>query len=290
MHTPAIAVVIPVRDRAGELVSAAHSVLTQTTPVAELIVVDDGSEDDVVRAVDSIRDERIRLVRQPKLGVSAARNRGVEATGCEFITFLDSDDRALNGWVDAMSAAAAGGADIWFGGAAYTFLDGEHRSVLPSDLGPAFGDLHGLFLAGTFLMRRSLFHELGGYCTRLRYSENTELGLRVAELHASRPLSVVSTDRELVAVTGRRRDYDAGLSDEVATILLEAHAARMARDPKMLATYLAIRGVARSRLGRRADAIRDLAEAARTDPRQWRHLARLVRAVAKRSGPPVTSP
>ena len=283
MAVPTVAVVIPVHDRTDELRAAVRSVLAQTTPCHELIVVDDGSHDDVLGALTPVFGNRIRVIRQHHEGVGAARNRGVDACRSEFVTFLDSDDVASEGWLAAMSDAAADGCDIWFGGAEFIFDDGERRTATSTALGPAFGEMCGLFLAGTFMIRRSTFVGIGGYRTDLRYSENTEFGLRVGERHAGAPLRVAYSAEALVAVTGKRRHYDPELSYEVAAHLLDAHRPRMALDPPMLATHLAIRGVAASRLGRRSEAIRDLVEACRIDPRQWRHSARLVRAFATRS-------
>jgi glycosyltransferase involved in cell wall biosynthesis len=86
-----ISVVIPTYNRAAEIAAAVASVLAQTLPPHEVIVVDDGSTDMTPEALAPLMD-RIRYVRKPNGGASSARNRGVlEATG-DWIAFLDSDD------------------------------------------------------------------------------------------------------------------------------------------------------------------------------------------------------
>ncbi len=86
-----ISVVIPTYNRAAEIVAAVGSVLAQTLPPHEVIVVDDGSTDATPEALAPLMD-RIRFVRKANGGASSARNRGViEATG-DWIAFLDSDD------------------------------------------------------------------------------------------------------------------------------------------------------------------------------------------------------
>jgi glycosyltransferase involved in cell wall biosynthesis len=89
-----VAVVIPAFN-GGEFVEAAiDSVLQQTSPPAEIIVVDDGSTDDTPERVSEVSRSypRVRLLRQPNQGVSAARNAGVRSTSAPLVAFLDCDD------------------------------------------------------------------------------------------------------------------------------------------------------------------------------------------------------
>lgn len=89
-----VSVIIPTHDRCEAVLGAIRSVRTQTRPVCEIIVVDDGSKD---ATADTVRDKfpSVTYVRQAQRGVSAARNRGIrEATG-RWIAFLDSDDEWL---------------------------------------------------------------------------------------------------------------------------------------------------------------------------------------------------
>jgi GT2 family glycosyltransferase len=90
-----VSVVIPTYNRADLLPRAIESVLSQTRPPAEVVIIDDGSTDDtadvVARYVD--RDPgRVRLLRVPNGGVARARNAGLAATRGEWIALLDSDD------------------------------------------------------------------------------------------------------------------------------------------------------------------------------------------------------
>jgi glycosyltransferase involved in cell wall biosynthesis len=86
-----ISVIIPTFNREQCLKKAIDSVLGQTYPHFELIVVDDGSEDDTEKLVESISSDII-YIRQENKGPAAARNRGIHKARNNLIAFLDSDD------------------------------------------------------------------------------------------------------------------------------------------------------------------------------------------------------
>lgn len=93
-----ISVLVPTYNRASTLPHALHSVLGQSCPPAELIVIDDGSTDETGQLVAQIKDQhrrasKILLITQANAGVSAARNRGIDAASYPWIALLDSDDR-----------------------------------------------------------------------------------------------------------------------------------------------------------------------------------------------------
>jgi glycosyltransferase involved in cell wall biosynthesis len=91
---PLVSVVVPVYDREHCVVDAVRSVLEQTHPAIECIVVDDGSSDGSVAALRRAfaDDGRVRVFTRDHAGVSAARNHGIAHARGELLTFLDSDD------------------------------------------------------------------------------------------------------------------------------------------------------------------------------------------------------
>jgi glycosyltransferase involved in cell wall biosynthesis len=99
---PLVSVIIPTYNRGWILKEAVESVLSQTYENYELIVVDDGSTDNTRLLLRSFKD--IRLVSQENKGVSAARNRGIEAATGDYLAFLDSDDLWLPEKLDSQMA------------------------------------------------------------------------------------------------------------------------------------------------------------------------------------------
>jgi glycosyltransferase involved in cell wall biosynthesis len=87
-----ISVVIPLYNKRPYIRRAVESVLRQTTPAAEIIVVDDGSTDDGAKVVKGLSDPRLKLIQHTNQGECAARNRGVAEAFYPLIGFLDADD------------------------------------------------------------------------------------------------------------------------------------------------------------------------------------------------------
>lgn len=100
---PLVTVLVPVFNRAGPLVEAVQSCVDQTWRPIEILVVDDGSTDDVRSALHRFGDQ-VRLIRKDNGGVASARNLGAANARGDFIHFLDSDDLLLP---DAVANAVA---------------------------------------------------------------------------------------------------------------------------------------------------------------------------------------
>lgn len=94
--TPLVSVVIPTYNRSKELARAIKSVLNQTYQDFEILVVDDGSEEDLKVICDSFNDQRIKFLRNDThTNANVARNRGIKEAQGEYIAMLDSDDEYL---------------------------------------------------------------------------------------------------------------------------------------------------------------------------------------------------
>lgn len=158
---PSISVIVPVLDGEQFLGECLESVLWQTHPVDEVIVIDDGSTDSSAAVAESFGG--VRVLRRDHEGVSSARNAGLAVATGALIGFCDADDRWLPTKIERQVEHLAANAD-----AACTLCRTEIEltpgTEMPDWLAPdvVYGDLGGLLpLSGLF--RRSLLDEIGGF-------------------------------------------------------------------------------------------------------------------------------
>lgn len=198
MNAP-VTVVMPAYNSAAFIGEALDSVYRQTLAVAEVIVVDDGSQDDTAAIAEA---KGATVMRQQNAGVSAARNRAIEAASQPWIAFLDADDVWLPDKIERQWAALALLPDAVMVACDFCQFEGEHID-LPSFLAlpnryeraskvplaegiAAFPKPGGdFFRAGNFLFpsvllaRRDALIRVGLFDTSMRHGEDRECFLRV---------------------------------------------------------------------------------------------------------------
>ncbi len=281
--TPRFSIVLNTYNRAELLPRAIESLLAQSYQDMELVVVDDGSTDDTQAVVGAFTDPRVRSVRRENGGLAAARNTGLASASGEFVAFMDDDDVVVDSWLDAFAGVIGDGVGAVSCGTAITSPDGCVTTRLPKPMGPAFDNQTGLYLPGTFVVRRTVLEAIGGYVEELRCSEQTELALRAIPECLRRGLSVESIDQSLV-VTNRETDTKrplrrADFLHDGSLLVLDRHRERMKRDPALYANFAAIAAVQGARMGRFGEARMMLLDAIKTCPREWRHYVRMVIAL-----------
>ncbi|GGK08949.1 glycosyltransferase [Luteimonas terricola] len=195
---PETSVIIPTWNRRGLIARAVDSVLAQTRPVEEIIVVDDGSSDGTGEYLAERYGERIICVRQDNAGVSAARNRGLALARGRYLALLDSDDEWLPEKTARQVEFLEARPDIGMvlcnvfrvnpDGSLIDVFD--RRRQVPVD-GPALRwVLCDPALAPlSVLMQRQVYETVGGFDESLRTAEDLDFHLRVA---ARWPIGVVA--------------------------------------------------------------------------------------------------
>ncbi len=175
-----VSVVIPVRDGETHLRECIESVLGQTLPPAEILVVDDGSVDGTAELASSFGPP-VRLLRQERGGPARARNTGVQAATCRCLAFIDADDVWEPGKL-ALQAPRLGEA---FGlRAVFGHIQHFHSPETDAAFRAAYAcppdPIPGLH-AGTMLIGREDFLRVGLFDESIHYGEFLDWHARAAE-------------------------------------------------------------------------------------------------------------
>jgi GT2 family glycosyltransferase len=282
-----VSVVVCTRNRASQLVACLDRLAGLTYPRLEILVVDNAPTDDSTRdavATVTARDPRFRYVREPRPGLSRARNAGLAAATGRYLAYTDDDVAVDPGWIEGLlrgfgrapgvgcvtglvaTADIAGAAEEYFDARAASWstrcepllfaLDG------PGSEDPLFPYSPGVFGTGAnlafdreMLVGLGAFDEALGAGTRTRGGEDLDIFVRV--LRAGRaiayePAALVwhhhRADRE--ALLGQMFGYGTGLSAFLTKCLLQRDTRRelLGRVPLGLRRMAGIRSTTRERL------------------------------------------
>lgn len=219
-HLIRISVVIPAYNKGRWIGRAIESVLAQTRPAEEIIVVDDGSTDQTPRVIQNY-GEKLRYIRQENAGPSAARNAGIQAATGNWIAFLDADDEWVPRKLELQIEHLQRNPQLrWTTANYYHCLCHTHRCrpanpvLTPGvevleDFIPAYG--RGFTgCTDTKLIQRDLLLDAGGFPVEQRGLEDLDLWLRIAYReprigYLSVPLAIyhLQTGQQNVSITYR---------------------------------------------------------------------------------------
>lgn len=191
MNKPLVSVIIPNYNYANYLCQAVDSVLMQTYPNIEIIVVDDGSKDNSKEILSSY-GEKISVIYQPNAGVAAARNNGANAGKGEFIAFLDADDFWLPGKIEKQIDLFRMNSSLGFSHVGVQYIDTENEPIKDLINGQE-GWVSEEFLlldrpvvlsgGSGMMMPRSVFEEVGGFDLELSTCADWDLFYRISCLY-----------------------------------------------------------------------------------------------------------
>jgi glycosyltransferase involved in cell wall biosynthesis len=292
MTAPLVSVVITAHDMARWLPATLTSVFAQTHPRLDVIIVDDGSRDDLDGAIAPLRD-RLSLLRQPHRGLGVARNLGLAAALGDWIAFVDADDLWRPETVETQLGVAGRHPEaglvvcdgIGFSGTKTLvprlIADSIGRQLAAAPGGELVGDLLIEMLAGPIacpaqaLMPRATVDRLGAVVDH-GGAVDFDYYLRVA---GSQP--VVFHDRKLVgwryrpeAMTGRfvRRPFQVA---RIALPVLEDHLPQLTGPARAAAISRIAQLEAELALDQEPRGLS-------VDPRRWRRLLRRERVLLRR--------
>jgi len=176
-----VSIIIPTFNRASIIGKAIQSVLDQSLPRWELIIIDDGSTDDTLNTIEAyLEDKRIKYFYQQNQGVSVARNLGVKKSIGNHLIFLDSDDFFFSYLLQNLNEAKFWDYDLicW---QVLKIIDGKKSIWKPKRLSGMYNHITASFLAGSICYRKDLFYKAGGYDPKMTNGQNYELGMRVSQ-------------------------------------------------------------------------------------------------------------
>ena len=232
-----VSVIIPAHNAADTAGETLRSLVAQTWPHWRAIVIDDGSTDATAAIVRAFieTEPRVRLIQQPKSGVSVARNNGIDAVATDWMCFLDADDLFLPDYLEKMTAAllADPALDAVTCGWARLLPDGSRFDFNNRPPGQDLFELLArdcVLAIHTVVMRTATCRRAGKFDTSLRTCEDWDLWARVARtgckwgrlddtlcLYRTRPGSASFDAARLIAdslvVTGRADGPDPRVVD-----------------------------------------------------------------------------
>lgn len=212
-----ISVIVPAYNARATILAALRSVLAQTRPADEMVLVDDGSQDGTAELVEQELPE-VKVLRQANAGPSAARNKAAAAADGEWLAFLDADDLWLPHKLEVQLAALAEAPDVGMCSSDWVRQESGAPPLPPLAQLPrrriTFRDIVRLnrFQTSTVLVRRELWQDVGGFRSAIDGTEDWDFWMRVSrltdDLHLAWPL-VVYRDEGLSYSKNSRRVYDA---------------------------------------------------------------------------------
>ena len=238
-----VSAVIPAYNGQACVGRAIKSILSQTLPVYEIIVVDDGSTDKTSEVVEQFGDKVI-LIRQENAGVSVARNTAIEAATGNWIAFLDDDDEWLENKNAMQVAVIEKNPELRWCASNYYRGYEDRRSPVGNltriSEGLAGKDYFDNYFAAaikhgcqaqtqTMMIRKDVFDELGGFEPGRIRSQDLDVWWRIGHLYpkigyVAEPLAMMYLDEHADVLTERRLNEKrgAGIRELVARHLQEA--------------------------------------------------------------------
>jgi glycosyltransferase involved in cell wall biosynthesis len=182
-----VSVIIPVYNGAKTVRATIESVLAQTFTDFEVIVINDGSQDNTLTIIAKISDSRLRVFSYENAGVAASRNRGVAQAAGELIAFLDADDLWTPDKLEAQFQALQENPQAAVAYSWTDYVDEQGQFLYPGSHISVSGNVYRHLLIKNFiengsnpLIRRSALVTVGEFDPSLPPAEDWDMWLRLA--------------------------------------------------------------------------------------------------------------
>lgn len=184
---PEISVVMPVHNGEKYIKEAVDSILSQTFHDFEFIIIDDGSTDRTAELLSSYNDERIKIIKQKKSGISNALNSAISVARGRYIARMDADDRALPERFEKQILFMDENPEIGISGCSVNIIDeeGVYDGAIkyPLDDRSIRKNLikRNCFIHPAVIIRKSVFDGGLFYDNRFYCSQDYDLWFRIAD-------------------------------------------------------------------------------------------------------------
>lgn len=246
VNGPSLSIVLPTHNRAALVPRAVRSVLAQSDPDFQLVIVDDGSADATPQTLAAFAaDPRLLLLRNDSaLGPPAARNRGIRAAAGEWVAFLDDDDELKPGYVARLRAHLRANPGI---GLAWTGVERVHHERSPTRSEflrwhehwdgrgrSAHRFIEFFALSFGVAIRRQALLDVGLFDERFRATEDIDLAMRLVA--AGTPYAALP-EPLLTVHMGEGASASREHRTALRLLLLKKNAAFLAGQPRLRAHY-----------------------------------------------------
>jgi len=277
VNRPFFSIIIPTYNNAHLINHTIDSVLDQTYKNYEIIIVDDGSNDDTETIVANKINlfEAINYFRKENGGVSSARNLGVKNSKGKYLIFLDSDDVLVKESLQDFYSIAIGDVyDIIFSDVLK--INKKNKTQLRINATDPYGISKGkgLYLAGAFCIKKTFFNKINGYDENIKYGENTELKFRIDAENPQRSytkkISIIYNDRD----SGQSKNLINKIHSN--DYILEKHKQYFIKYPKVKQFYFQNTAIAQIRLRLYSDSKKNIINAWLSYPKNYKTFIRMI--------------
>ena len=278
-----ISVVVPLFNKEIEVERALRSALGQTCEPDEIIVVDDGSTDASVSVVESLGDNRIRMIHQANAGVSAARNAGVLVASNSYVAFLDADDEWLPHFIEEISFLIEQFPEAGIYATKYLYCEtqGTMREPILHGFQPSAG--RGLFndyfhvavssdppvWSSAVCVRKEALKDVGGFPTGIGIGEDlvtwARLAARYRVAYSTKSSAVFHLRAPLVGKPSRVPEIPDRVAAGLQALLPLFDGKKLRSFRRYCAAWHRMWAAMYTQLGERADAFKELFRSANYD-------------------------
>jgi glycosyltransferase involved in cell wall biosynthesis len=277
-NCPYFSIIIPAFNASATIERTLMSVSSQIFRDFEVILVDDGSSDNTSHLTKNFNQVLVKCIQQSNQGVSAARNRGAKIAAGRYVLFLDADDEVTVTWLLDYYSLIMENPDlnIFF----CNILMASDNKTAPKIITPFRLSERLDFLVnvipGSFCLKKDLFDQLGGFDSKLRFAENTELFIRLLQ-RPMLPLAAYSTSANLKyyqsLVGGSKNFRNIRYSLDY---IIKKHHFFLSQELTIRHQYLQILGVVCMRLGEYTDPKKYFWQALKLKPFQFGTIIRFL--------------